>query len=248
MQNQDSAITFNEERASTYDKRAAKLAPLRDTLHLLTRLILSDLPNDARILCVGVGTGLELIYLAQEFPQWQFTAVEPASAMLDICRQKAEEGGIASRCTWHEGYLDSLPTSAPFDAATCLLVSHFFMQQEERRKFFSQIASRLRPQGYLVSADLASDMSTPAYQELREIWTRMLRYAEYPDEDVENFLAAHGRDAAVLPPHEVESIIASSDFDPPVLFLQTLFIHAWYTQRTSSIGTDQSPLSYIGKY
>ena len=236
MQNQESAIVFDEERASTYDKRTAKLAPLRDTLHLLTRLILSDLPTDARILCVGVGTGLELIYLAQEFPQWQFTAVEPASAMLDVCRQKAEESGIASRCTWHQGYLDSLPASAPFDAATCLLVSHFFMQQEERRNFFRQIASRLRPQGDLVSADLASDISAPAYPALCQIWTRMLRYAEYPDSDIEKFLAAHGREVAVLPPQEVASIIASSDFDPPVLFLQTLFMHAWYTQRTSSVG------------
>lgn len=233
MQNQEPAIVFDEERASTYDTRAAKVAPLRDVLHLLTRLILSELSAEARILCVGVGTGLELIYLAQEFPQWQFTAVEPATAMLDTCRQKAEDYGVAARCTWHEGYLDSLPTSVSFDAATCLLVSHFFMQQKERQKFFSQIASRLRPQGYLVSADLASDMSTSAYQSLREVWTRMLKYAEYPDEDVEKFLASHGRDAAVLPPHEVASIIASSGFDPPVLFLQTLFIHAWYARRTS---------------
>lgn len=233
MQNQEPAIVFDEERASTYDTRAAKLAPLRDALHLLTRLILSELSADAHILCVGVGTGLELIYLAQEFPQWQFTAVEPATAMLDTCRQKAEEYGIASRCTWHEGYLDSLPKSALFDAATCLLVSHFFMQQEERRKFFSQIASRLRPQGYLVSADLASDMSTSTYQSLREIWIRMLKYAKYPDEDVEQFLASYGRDTAVLPPHEVESIIASSGFDPPVLFFQTLLIQAWYARRTS---------------
>lgn len=231
MQNQDSAIVFNEARASTYDQRAAKIAPLRDTLNLLTRLILSDLSAEARILCVGVGTGLELIYLAQEFPQWQFTAVEPASAMLDVCRQKAEEHGIASRCTWHEGYLDSLPVTTSFDAATCLLVSHFFMQEEERQKFFSQIASRLRPQGYLVSADLASDMSTAAYQSLREVWTRMLRYAEYPEEEVEKFLASHDRDVAVLPPDEVSSIIASSGFDPPVLFLQTLFSHAWYSKR-----------------
>ena len=78
MQNQEQAVVFDEERASTYDKSAAKIAPLRDTLNLLTRLILSDLPADARILCVGVGTGLELIYLAHEFPQWRFTAVEPA--------------------------------------------------------------------------------------------------------------------------------------------------------------------------
>ncbi|MEH2165384.1 MAG: class I SAM-dependent methyltransferase [Nostoc sp.] len=231
MQNQEQAVVFDEERASTYDERAAKLAPLRDALHLLTRLILSELPADARILCVGVGTGLELIYLAREFPQWQFTAVEPAPAMLDTCRHKAEACGVASRCTWHEGYLDSLPVSEPFHAATCLLVSHFFMQQAKRRKFFSQIASRLRPQGYLVSADLASDMSSSSYQSLREVWTRMLKYAEYPDQDIENFLASHGRDAAVLPPNEVASIIASSGFDTPVLFLQTLFIHAWYARR-----------------
>jgi tRNA (cmo5U34)-methyltransferase len=231
MQNQEKAVVFDEERASTYDARMAKVAPLRDTLHLLIRLILSDLPAGARILCVGVGTGLELMYLAREFPQWQFTAVEPAPAMLNTCRQKAEECGIASRCTWHEGYLDSLPASEPFDAATCLLVSHFFLQLEERRNFFSQIASRLRPQGYLISADLASDMSASTYQSLREVWTRMLKYAEYPDGDIEKFVASLGRDAAVIPPHEVASIVASGGFDPPVLFLQTLLIHAWYARR-----------------
>lgn len=231
MPNQESAIVFDKERASTYDTRVAKIASLRDALHLSIRLVLSELPADARILCVGVGTGLELIYLAQEFPQWQFTAVEPAAAMLNTCRQNAEAAGVESRCKWHEGYLDSLPALAPFDAATCLLVSHLFMQSEERRKFFSQIASRIRPQGYLVSADLAADMSTSAYQDLREVWTRMLKYAGYPDEDVEKFLASHGRDAAVLPPDQVEAIIASSGFDAPVLFLQTLFIHAWYARR-----------------
>lgn len=234
MPNPESDVVFDKERASTYDTRAAKIAPLRDALHLSIRLVLSELPADARILCVGVGTGLELIYLAQEFPQWQFTAVEPATAMLEICRQKAEEQGIESRCTWYEGYLDTLPASASFDAVTCLLVSHFFMQLEKRRKFFSQIASRLRPQGYLVSADLAGDMSTSAYQDLREVWTRMLKYAGYPDEDVKKFLASHGRDAAVLPPDRVGAIIASSGFDAPVLFLQTLFIHAWYARHSVS--------------
>ncbi len=233
MKNQEPTIVFDKERAASYDKRMAKLAPLRDALHLLIRVILSELPADARVLCVGVGTGSELIDLAQTFPQWQFTALEPAAPMLDICRQRAEECGIASRCTFHEGYLDSLPGSHSFDAATCLLVSHFFMQKEERRNFFSQIASRVRPNGYLVSSDLVSDMSTSAYQSLLEVWLRMLRYSEVPAEEVEKFRAAHGREAAVLPPHEVESIIASSGFDTPVLFFQTLLIHAWYSRRTS---------------
>jgi tRNA (cmo5U34)-methyltransferase len=231
MKNQESSVVFDRERAASYDERFAKLAPLRDALHLLIRTILAELPADARILCVGVGTGSELIYLAQAFPQWQFTAVEPAAPMLDICRHRAAECGITSRCTFHEGYLDSLPVTDAFDAATCLLVSHFLMQPEERRNFFSQIAARLRPDGYLVSADIVSDISTPAYSSLLEVWLRLLRYSEVPAEEVEKFRDAYGRDVAVLPPHEVESIIAQSGFGQPVLFFQTLLIHAWHTKK-----------------
>lgn len=236
MKNQESAIVFDQKTASSYDKRWAKLAPIRDSLDLFIRAILSELPADARILCVGVGTGSELIALAQAFPQWQFTAVEPAIAMLNICRQRVEECGITSHCTFHEGYLDSLPASNSFDAATCLVVSHFIMQQEERRNFFNQIALRLRPQGYLISSDIAFDMSASAYQSLLHVWLRMMKSAEVPDEDVEKMIDGYGRDVAVLPPQEVESIIASAGFDPPVLFFQNLLIHAWYSRRTS-LGT-----------
>jgi tRNA (cmo5U34)-methyltransferase len=221
MENRESSVVFDKERAASYDERFAKLAPLRDALHLLIRTILAELPADAQILCVGVGTGSELICLAQSFPQWQFTAVEPAAPMLDICRRRAAECGIISRCTFHDA----------FDAATCLLVSHFLMQPEERRNFFSQIAARLSPDGYLVSADIVSDMSTSAYSSLLEVWLRLLRYSEMPAEEVEKFRDAYGRDVAVLPPHEVESIIAGSGFSQPVLFFQTLLIHAWYPKK-----------------
>ena len=234
MKNQQPAIVFDQKTASAYDNRWAKLAPIRDSLDLLIRAILSELPADARILCVGVGTGSELINLAQAFPLWRFTAVEPAIAMLDVCRQRVEECGITSRCTFHEGYLDSLPESDSFEAATCLVVSHFIMEKEERRNFFNQIALRLRPQGYLISSDIAYDMSTSDYQSLLEVWLRVMKSAELPEDDIEKMRAAYGRDVAVLPPQEVASIIASAGFNTPVLFFQNLLIHAWYSRRTSS--------------
>ena len=230
MKNQEPAIVFDQKHASSYDNQFAKLAPIRDALDLLIRMVLSDLPADARVLCIGVGTGKELIDLAQAFPQWRFTAVEPAAPMLDICRQRAEECGIASRCTFHEGYLDSLPESGSFDAATCILVSHFILQIEERRNLFRQIAARLRPGGYLVNADIASDMSASTHKSLFEVWMQTLKYSEMPAEQVEKFRVSFGQDVAVLTPQEVESIIVSSGFDAPVLFLQAIFIHAWYSR------------------
>ncbi|WP_319422506.1 class I SAM-dependent methyltransferase [Pleurocapsa sp. FMAR1] len=231
MQNQEPFV-FDQERASAYDKRFAKLAPLNGVLHLLTRALLSELPANARVLCVGVGTGAELINLAQAFPQWQFTAVEPATPMLNICRQQAEKTGIASRCTFYEGYLDSLPTSDAFDAVTCFVVLYFLFQPDERRSFLRQIASRLRPNGYLVMSTLAADMSTSTYKSLFEFWLRMLK-SEVAIEEVEKFRTSYGKDVAILSPREVESAIASSGFDAPVLFLQTLLLHAWYAKRSA---------------
>jgi tRNA (cmo5U34)-methyltransferase len=231
MSNQEQPVFFGKEQAAGYDRQWAKLAPMRDALHMLLRIRLSELPDDAQVLCVGVGTGAEMLYLAEAFPGWSFTLVEPAKPMLDICRQRVEAAGITSRCTFHEGDIDSLPLSSPFNAATCLLVSQFIMQPEERRAFFGQISNHLCPGGYLVSADLAS--GTSAYENLLEVWFQMQRFNGMPEEAIEKMRLVYGRDVAVSTPREIEELIISSGFEIPVLFFQAFLIHAWYAKRTT---------------
>jgi tRNA (cmo5U34)-methyltransferase len=235
MQNQQSAMMpfDNHKAAASYDEKAAGLASSREALFSLMCLIFAELPAEARILCVGVGTGTEMIALAQAFPQCHFTAVEPASAMLDICRQKAEENGTTSRCTFHEGYLDSLPASDPFDAATCLLVSQFLKEAAERIHFFNQIAQRLYLGGILISSDLVLGLSAPIHQSLIEVWLRMLGGSGWGEEDIKRMRTAWSLHLAALTPPEIEAIIAAGGFDTPVLFFQTLFIHAWFSKRTA---------------
>ena len=232
MAETESPTIYSEKRAASYDKGWAKIAATRDALDLLIRLVLSELPADARVLCVGLGTGSELLALAAAFPYWRFTAVEPAAPMLDICRHRVEEAGLTKRCTFHHGYLDTLPGAEPFDAATSLLVSHAIMDKAERSRFFGQIAARLRPQGYLINADLASDKDSPAYHSLLEVWMQMLKFSDVPDEEAAKYRAAYGTTAALLPPAEVAAIIAAGGFDAPVQFYQSLLIHAWYARRS----------------
>jgi hypothetical protein len=78
-----------------------------------------------------------------------FTAVEPSGPMLDVCRPPAEAEGIASRCDFHEGYLDSLPAGERYDAATCFLVSQFILDEQERSGFFTRSRPVSGPEEFL---------------------------------------------------------------------------------------------------
>ena len=216
---------FDKDTALSYDSQRDKLSPIKDALHLAMQMLLCKLPKNAKILCVGAGTGSELIYLAQVFPQWTFTIVEPALKMLEICSQRVKEFGFLSRCTFHQGYLDSLPDMGLYDGATSILVSHFIVNRNERSKYFSEIASRLSPEAYMINADMSSDMSSVEYQNLLEGWINMHDYANMPVR-IESF----GSKVAMVSTEEIKSIIKESGFEEPTLFFQTLFIHAWFSK------------------
>jgi tRNA (cmo5U34)-methyltransferase len=171
---------FDQDRALVYDEQADRLAPFRDAMHLCLRMVMSGLPADARVACVGAGTGAELLTLAAANPGWRFTAIDPAPAMLARCRQRAEAAGIAARCAFHEGGLDTLPPSDPFDAATAILVSHFLVDTTARRQFFVEIARRVRPGGLLVSCDLATELGSPTFDSLFQVWETTFRHVGLP--------------------------------------------------------------------
>lgn len=225
--NTDKSSTTGEKQADRYDK----LAPMKQSLHLLMRLLLSGLAEDARVVCVGAGTGAELLMLASAFSGWRFTVVEPAEATLAICRQRAEQAGITPRCIFHCGTLDTLTPGEPFAAATAILVSHFLTEPESLAAFFTEIARRLCPDGIFINAAFASDMSTEAFESLLSVWTTMLAAAGLPPEQVTGFQRSLGRGVSVLPPSELAACIAASGFSSPVLFCQTLLIHAWCARR-----------------
>ncbi len=225
--NQDQLKAVFDQQAPSYEQQQRKLAPVHAGLHFQLEWIFADLPENARILCVGLGTGAELSYLAARFPHWQFSAVEPSGAMLDVCRERAEKESFASRCTFHEGYLESLPQLPPHDAATCFLVSQFILDADERAGFFRAIAARLKPGGILASADLSSAVGSAEYHELLTAWVSMLHAGKPPADAIAKTHAAWARDVAILPPQEVEAIISRAGFSAPVQFYQAGLLRAW---------------------
>ena len=231
MQPKELKETFDQQ-ASDYDKQSAMIAPIYNGLHFLLEAVFSNLPSEAKVLCVGVGTGAELVHLGQKFSQWRFTAVDPSGAMLEVCRAKAEEIGFVDRCHFHEGYVDSLPVKDVYDAATCFLVSQFILKKEARSAFFRCIAQRLKPGGILASSDLASDVGSKVYEELLKDWCYMMMDANFTPERLEQMRATYDEHVSILPPLTVAAIIESSGFETPVQFFQAGLIHTWHSRRT----------------
>ncbi|TWI06003.1 tRNA (cmo5U34)-methyltransferase [Luteimonas cucumeris] len=231
--NQDEIKALFDQQAAGYDAQWAKTSPIRNCLHLLVDSMFAQLPKDARVLCVGVGTGAEMAHLALRNPGWRFVAVEPSGAMLEVCRQLAEREGFSERCQFHEGYLESLAADGESDAATCFLVSQFILDPQARSGFFREISCRLKPGGILASSDLSSDVQSPEYEVLLRAWMNMMAAANVSAEGMERMRNAYAHDVGVLSPDRTASIIEAGGFERPVQFFQAGLIHAWLSKRAA---------------
>lgn len=224
---------FTGGKAAAYDAARAPLAAMYGALHLCADAALSPLGEEARLLCVGAGTGDEIVHLALAHPAWTFAVVEPSPDMAALCREKARLAGIDTRCEFFEGYVDLVPEAESFDGALCLLVSYFLLDPVKRAALFTAIARRVRPGGYLINAELTADVSGPEYVVLRDAWVAMHRAAGLgmtPD-----YL---GRDVAVSSTAEVEEMLRGAGFTEPTRIYQALLISAWQSRAAASDGHD----------
>lgn len=216
---------FQKDHAAAYDERFQKLAPFKDALHLSTQLALKTLPKDAHILVVGAGTGAELLYLAKEYPQWQFTAVEPSEDMLDVCKEKVERVGLFDRCRFHQGFVDELPGEAVYHGATSLLVSQFLTKLDDRRAFFSAIAKRLLPGGRLVTADLANCGEDD--EQIWQLWLLAISLLGGGSEHVAEYKKSVKQGVSFLSNAEMKALLTSAGFERSSHFFKTLLINGW---------------------
>ena len=220
----NSLIKTDEHSAGCFDKQREKLSPIKDALHLCIRIIFSNLPEDSHMLCIGAGTGSELLYLAEAFPKWHFTAVDPSKDMLSQCRQRVKDHGYDTRCSFYTADLESFSATERYDAATSILVSHYTGDLKDREKYFSKISSLLKPDAILVNADLSSDISAGNFEKLLEEWGKMQRYS-----GMSVNLDSFRKTTTIAPRSEIERILQSCGFTAPTLFFQNLFIYAWFS-------------------
>jgi tRNA (cmo5U34)-methyltransferase len=166
-----SEIKFDSDRAQKYDRKIRISIPGYDALHSMAYAFLGlDLGQQAKILIVGSGTGMEIVNLSQLYPEWQLTGVEPSSDMMAIANQKLAENKLGDRVKLHLGVTDELPESELYDAATLMLVMHFLPDDGSKLGLLQSIAKRLKPGAKFVLADLHGDKDSQQFQHFSSAW------------------------------------------------------------------------------
>jgi tRNA (cmo5U34)-methyltransferase len=223
----DPSAHFNDSLGiSTHADRTRRLVPGWSDLQKMAALLVAErAPEQASVLVVGAGGGVELKAFADMYSQWRFVGVDPSKPMLELA--EAALGPQAARAQLHHGYVDTAP-AGPFDAATCLLTMHF-VAVGERMRTLDEIRCRLKPGAPFVLAHI----SFPQALGERELWlSRYVAFAVSSGVDFEaarNGASAIGSRLPLLGPDEEEAMLAGAGFTGTRLFYAGFAFRGWVT-------------------
>jgi tRNA (cmo5U34)-methyltransferase len=211
-----------------YADKTRRLVPGWSDLPIMAAMLVAErAPQQADILVVGAGGGVELTVLANAHPQWRFVGVDPSKPMLELA--EAALGPRMARVDLHHGYIDTAP-DGPFDGATCLLTMHF-VAIEERLDMLKDIARRLKPGAPFVMAHL----SFPQAEDERALW--LSRYAAFAIASGVDPEAARGAATAIgarlplLGPDTEQALLEEAGFTGVRLFYAGLAFRGWVAYR-----------------
>ncbi|MDF2232345.1 methyltransferase domain-containing protein [Albimonas sp. CAU 1670] len=213
---------FDRSMAERYDERNRPLAPISQALHFLSGLALAGAPEGARVLSVGVGTGAEILALAQARPGWRFVGVDPSAEMLEVCAERLCAAGLAERCTLVQGTVDDAP-QGPFDVALAMLVAHF-VPDAEREGFYRGIHARLVPGGRYLGAEICADLDAPEFPRMLADWAQVQRLMGASPESLAALPRQLRETLSVLTPERTASHLQAAGFSRPTPFFQAFMI------------------------
>lgn len=216
---------FSDPQAvARYADGPTRFVPGFDAMQRMTTLLLAErAPDDARVLVLGAGGGLELKMFAQAHPGWIFDGIDPSAEMLHLAERTL--GPLAARARLQQGYIGDAP-DGPYDAATCLLTEHF-MDVDERRRTAIEVRRRLKPGAPFVTAHL----SIPQGDGARATW--LSRYAAFAvaagldPEKAANMQRAVDTKTHILAPEQDEAILIEAGFARVELFYAAFSFRGW---------------------
>ena len=174
-------------KVTEYDKSIRLFCGAYDEMFKISHCCMrAKLSQQAKILLVGAGTGMEISEFAPLNPGWSFYGVDPSADMLAIAEKKILEKNLTNEIKLIKGYVDDLKDEEVFDGATCILVMHFLKDDGTKLALLESIYKRLKHGAPLVLIDGFGEQESPDFEEIKMAWMHYPIINGVPRETVEN--------------------------------------------------------------
>lgn len=210
---------------STLEGRGQFVPGYAAMLQMCAQLIAERAGDNASILILGAGGGLELESFHARWPRWKFCAIDPTPNMLDEARERARACGALDLVDWVEGTIEDAPEKL-YDGATCLLTLHF-IPADEKLATLRHLRARLKKGAPFLLVDLCANKNAADYERRLGRYHRFATDSEAPAALVDYVV---GRVRTVLHTQSSErneSLLAEAGFTDVGLFFAALSWRGW---------------------
>jgi tRNA (cmo5U34)-methyltransferase len=221
-------MEFDSGIAQEYDRGVRRTLPTYDPMMRLSQTFLrSNLTKDASLLIIGGGGGNELKAFGPANPGWNFTAVDPSKAMLEVAKMKTRELEMESRVEFIRGTIADVPVESVYDGATCLLVLHFIAEVEDKLSLLKKLRSHLKPGSPFVLVSKVGETNDPEFKELVSLWKNYwLDNTSMTEEKVEELMKGTLTES-VIPEEKLRELLAEAGFHRIANFFKTNHFGGW---------------------
>lgn len=210
-----------------YDKMAQIALPGYEAMHIMALSCLrSHLPKTANLLIVGAGTGMELVKFGSN-PEWQMLGVDPSSNMLAIAQQKIQQHGLSEQVKLFQGYTHDLPDTVLYDAATCILVSHFLPDDGSKLALLQSIAQRLKSSAAFILVDVFGEKNTPEFERMASIVQVYWEEMGMPPQKCLELLETVNKGVYPIPEPRIFELLKQAGFGNVIRFYTGLWVGGW---------------------
>lgn len=220
---------FDSSYGSAYEMTVRRAIPAHEhTMRMAAALLAARLPEDAEILVVGAGGGMEICELGAVRPGWRMTGVDPSALMIDLARERVARHGLTDRVALLHGTADSLPDGLRFDAATCMMVMHMLPDDGTKAALLAPIAARLRPGAPLILTDAFGDALPEQYV---QAWRWFQRGMGRQPEEIAALEQQVRAGVHFVPEPRIAALLGEAGFTPPLQFCHAFWFGGWVTEK-----------------
>ncbi|HNW91649.1 MAG TPA: class I SAM-dependent methyltransferase [bacterium] len=223
-------------QVTRYDTSIRDFCGAYEALFALAHCCLrAGLPDRARILIVGAGTGMELLTFAPANPGWSFCGVDPSADMLALARTKLAAAQLTNAIDLQQCRVADLAPATLFDAATCILVMHFLPDDGAKLGLLTDIRRRLQPDAPLILIDGVGEPGSAEFAALLAAWQHYPQLHGVPVATVATaFTEVILNMVRFVPESRIRELLHAAGFDRISRFATSFLYGGWYCRAATS--------------